>query len=316
MKTILVTGGTGFVGRALVPLLAARGYAVRLALREASPLFQDAAVVGSIGPETDWSGALDGIDAVVHLAARVHVMDDRSGNPLAAFRKVNTEGTLRLAEAARNAGAARFVFMSSIKAAGERSGDVPLSENMPARPETPYGQSKLEAEEGLMAMHGLHAVILRPPLVYGPGVKGNFRTLMNVVMRGIPLPLASVFNQRSLIFSGNLADAALAALECADLPAGRYHVCDGAPVSTPDLLKGVAAAAGRRVRLVPFPPALLRLAAKAAGAYPAWERVCGNLVVDDRAFRQKAAWVPPFSMEEGLALAAEWHKAYLEGRTE
>ncbi|HAU29381.1 MAG TPA: NAD-dependent dehydratase [Rhodospirillaceae bacterium] len=316
MKTILVTGGTGFVGRTLIPLLVARGYAVRLAVRQPSEVFPDAVVVGEVSPDTDWRAALSGVDAVIHMAARVHVMTETETDPLSAFREVNRDGTLALARAARDAGISRLVFLSSVKAAAERSGDLPLAEDMLAHPETPYGQSKREAEEGLLSLSGISSVILRPPLVYGPGVKGNFRTLMQVIRKGIPLPLGSVHNRRSLVYVGNLAAAVLAAVEQPDIPSGIYHVCDGLALSTTELLGRVADAMGCKARIFRFSPWLLEQVARLARRHDLWEKVCGNLEVDDTLFRQRTGWKPPFSVEEGLALTTEWFEAFAEGRTE
>lgn len=225
--------------------------------------------------------SVEGCDAVVHLANIAHT----AASPRELHR-VNVEGTLALAQAAAASGAGRFVYLSSAKAAA---------------PADAYGQAKRIAEQGLVATAGLEPVILRPPLVYGPRVKANFLALMRAIDRGWPLPLASVRNRRSLVYVGNLCDAILRCL--ADAPAGRiYTVSDGAPVSTPALCRALATALGRRARLLPFPPGLLRL-------WPGAARLVDSLEVDDRALREELNWRAPFSFEEGLRHTAEWYRA-------
>lgn len=307
----LLTGATGFVGRALRPQLLQTGHTVRSAVR--LPLVGDAeqVVVGAIGPDTDWSDALAGVDVVVHLAARVHQMKDTAADPLAACRAVNTHGTVHLARAAARSGVRRLVFVSSVKAVAERSvPGFPLIEDMPARPEDPYGQSKLEAEQGLARVAqetGLEVVIVRPPLVYGPGVGANFRSLLQAVTRGWPLPFACVDNRRSLIAVGNLTSALLA---CSMHPAavGRtYFVSDADDVSTAELVRRIAQALGRAPRLLPVPVPLLRLAGVVAGRRAAVERLTESMAVDCSRIRRELGWSPPLSMQQVLAdtVAAE-----------
>ena len=229
---VLVTGATGFVGKALCGELVAHGHAVVPAVRRASGLANEA-VVGDIDGATDWTAALTACDAVVHLAARVHVMDDTAQDPLALYRATNTEATLNLARQAAKVGVKCFVFISTIKVNGEGR-DAPYRETDAAAPEDAYAISKWEAEQGLQRIAqgtGLEVVILRPPLVYGAGVKGNFAQMLRVVAHGIPLPLGSVHNQRDLIYVGNLVDALIA---CATHPAAAgqtYLVCDGESIS-------------------------------------------------------------------------------------
>lgn len=314
-RRVLVTGATGFVARTLVPLLRRRSHHVRCAVRRPVP-GADTVVIGDIGGTVDWARALDGIDTVIHLAARVHVMTETEADPLAAFRRVNVEGTRRLAAAAVAAGVERFVHLSSVKAMAEHSGDAPLDDSTPPVPATPYGRSKLEAEAalaGIAAGSAMTAVTIRPPLVYGPGVGGNFRTLMDLCWRRLPLPLAAVRNRRSLLFAGNLADAIIRAATGRTAVAGSFLLHDGDPVSTPALIRAIGTALGRRGALLHVPVPVLRLAAAAAGRSDAVDRLTDSLAVDDRGFRTAFDWRPPFSMDEGMAATASWYRTEIAG---
>ncbi len=205
--TVLVTGANGFIGRALCDVLAASGRRVRKAVRMPVPGLPDAVAVGDIGPDTDWRTALEGVSGVVHLAARTHVLRETATDPLAEYRNINVAGTERLARSAAAGGVRRLVFVSSVKVNGERTEERPFTEDGAPRPDDAYGVSKWEAEQALSriaAETGLEVVVLRPPLVYGPGVKGNFLRLMNLVARGVPLPFGAVDNRRSFIYTGNL----------------------------------------------------------------------------------------------------------------
>lgn len=312
---VLVTGAGGFIGRALLPLLLDGGMAVRAALRRGPGPNFDARVevvpVGDIGPATEWSAALAGVDAVVHLAARVHVMDDAAADPLAAYRETNTRGTLRLAEAAAAAGVRRFVFLSTVKVNGESTApERPFRETDAPAPTDPYAVSKAEAERGLLAMAGggFEPVVLRPPLVYGPGVGANFLRLLRLADRALPLPLASVANRRSMIYVGNLASAIVAALGAPGLGGRVFLVADGEDVSTPELWRRLAAALGRPSRLWPCPVPLLRLLAALTGRGAEMERLTGSLAVDANALRAAAGWIPPVRLAEGLARTADWYR--------
>jgi nucleoside-diphosphate-sugar epimerase len=299
--TVLVTGANGFVGRALCDHLIAAGHAVTRAVRRGSGL-PDEVVVGDIGPSTDWRAALAGCHAVVHLAARVHMMRDDAHHPLALYRETNTEATLNLARQAVDAGVKRFVFISTIKVNGEGRDAAYLEADTPV-PEDAYAISKWEAEQGLRRIAqetGLEVVILRPPLVYGPGVKANFLRLMQIVQRGWPLPLGAVRNRRSLLYLGNFVDAIRACIEHPGAAGQTFMIDDGEPVSTPGLIRALARAMGRPARLLPVPPALLEFAGALLGRRAAVGRLTGSLHVDSSAIRLRLGWTPPFSMREGL----------------
>jgi len=310
---ILVTGATGFVGRALCLELLRRGFAVRAAVRDTCggdlPDEVECVGVGEIAPETDWSAALNGVSTVIHLAARVHVMNDQAADPMAEFRKVNAEGSEQLARQAAANGVKRLVFVSSIKVNGEMTeGEAKFSESDPPVPQDAYGRSKWEGEQALWRVAGetgLEGVVVRPPLVYGPAVKGNFATMLGALRRRLPLPLASVHNRRSLIYVGNLVDALI---RCATHPAAAmqtYLVCDGDDLSTSDLLRRLGLAMGKPALLLPFPAGALRFVGKITGKSAAIGRLLGSLRVDDRKIRRELGWIPPYSVAEGLRATVE-----------
>ncbi|MBL8620354.1 MAG: NAD-dependent epimerase/dehydratase family protein [Myxococcales bacterium] len=304
---IAVTGARGFVGRTLMTTLAARELAAVGLVRRAPDAGQRA--VGDLTTRPDLAAALDGVDVVVHLAARVHVMHETERDPLAAFRRANVEATEHLARAAVARGARRFVYVSSVKVNGEATQRALFREQDPPHPEDPYGVSKAEAEQALArvaADTGLEVVVVRPPLVYGPGVGGNFVRMMRWLQRGVPLPLASVRNRRDLVGVHNLADALVA---CSVHPqaAGRtYLVADGEAVSTPALLRTLAACMHVCARLVPCPVALLQAAGRLAGKGGEVARLVGSLEIDAGALRRELGWRPVKSLREGLQLTADW----------
>jgi nucleoside-diphosphate-sugar epimerase len=312
METVLVTGANGFIGRALCGVLAASGRRVRKAVRMPVPGLPDAVVVGDIGPDTDWRTALEGVSGVVHLAARTHVLRETATDPLAAYRKINVSGTERLARSAAAGGIRRLVIVSSVKVSGERTEERPFTEDGAPRPEDAYGVSKWEAEQALSriaAETGLEVVALRPPLVYGPGVKGNFLRLMNLVARGVPLPLGAVDNRRSLIYTGNLAGAIVKALDAPQAAGRTYLVSDGEDVSTPDLVRGLARALGVKPRLLSLPLSALDLGARLAGRRAEFVRLTSSLQVDSSRIRRELDWRPPFTLAQGLELTAKWYHA-------
>lgn len=314
MPLALVTGGTGFIGAALLPALHAAGWRVRATARTVPERFTlpvDWREVGDIGPDTAWDGLLDGVDCVVHLAARVHVLNETSKEPSAAFRRTNVTGTARLARACVEAGVKRFVYLSSVGVHGARSFGRPLSESSPAAPHDDYSCSKLEAELALDEIGrgtSLEVVMLRPPLVYGPGAPGNFARLIRLVRTGVPLPLGAIDNRRSLLYLGNLVDAIALCLAHPAAANRTYLVADGEDVSTPELIRRLAALMGRHARLWPVPPGLLELAGKLVGKSAEVQRLLGSLAVDSGAIRRELGWQPPFTLEEGLAETVRWYR--------
>ena len=316
----LITGANGFVGKPLCAELLRQGKTVRAAVRSAnSPVENvEVAAVGSIDGNTDWSDALRGVDVVIHLAARVHVMKDTAVDPLAEFLKVNLYGTSNLAQQAARAGVKRLVYVSSVKVNGEQTTETqPFAESDEPDPQDPYAISKWRAEQDLQRIAqetGLEVVIVRPPLVYGPGVKGNFISLLAAIDRGIPLPLAGANNARSLVYVGNLSDALIA---CATHPAAAgqtYLVSDGEDVSTAMLVEKIARALGRNSQTFYFPPALLRAMAAVLGRAEQVDRLFGSLRVNDEKLRRELAWSPPYTLEQGLRATAEWYRTHQSRR--
>jgi len=309
---MLVTGANGFVGRALCAELRNRGYRVRAALRSGANFDIsgcDIAKIQDIATDTDWADALHGVETVIHLAARVHVMCDDAANPLEEFRKTNVAGTEHLARVAATNGVKRLVYVSSIKVNGESTqSNERFTESYLPSPQDPYGISKWEAEQALhrvAAETGLEIVIVRPPLVYGSNVKGNFAQMLKVLAKGIPLPLASVNNLRSLIYVGNLVDALILCATHSAAAGQTYLVSDGEDISTPDLLLSLSVAMGRSARLLPCPSALLRLGGGVFGKSEQVERLLGSLCVDSSKICRELNWTPPFSLQQGLRATAE-----------
>ena len=315
MRSVLVTGANGFVGQALCKKMASNGWQVWGTVRSAKqvaslPLGVQAVQIELIAADTDWSDAFAGVDAVVHLAARVHVMNDTVSDPLSAFRQINVAGTERLARMAATNGVKRFVYISSIKVNGEGSYKPFTEHDLPA-PEDPYGISKWEAEQVLHRIAkdtGLEVVILRPPLIYGPGVKANFFSLLKLIDRAILLPLSSINNLRSLIYVGNLVDAINACITHPMAIGQTYLVSDGEDVSTPELIRRVAAALGRPARLFPIPPFLMRFAGTLFGKKDAVERLVSSLTIDSSKIRKELGWKPPYTMEQGLRETTTWFR--------
>lgn len=282
-----VTGAAGFIGQALCATLRERGHQV-------SAL--DRAATGDIAGFDGWHRLIAGADAVVHLAALAHAR----GTDEARLRAVNVEAALALGRAAAATGV-RMLFMSTIKVLGEETGGAPFGESSTPGPRDAYARAKAAAEAGLRAVPGLALVVLRPPLVYGPGVKANFLRLMRAVANGWPLPLAGIENRRSLLYVGNLVDAVARCLERPASTGKTYLASDGAPVSTPQLCRALGEALGRPARLFPCPGALLELV-------PGAQSLTRSLEVDDGALRRELGWAPPYSLEEGLRLTAAWHR--------
>lgn len=312
---ILLTGASGFVGHAVWAALENRR-SVRVALR--NPIAAEfpegvELAIASLSPDQDWTGIVAGVSVVIHCAARVHVMNEASGNPLGEFRRVNVDGTLRLAQQAAEAGVRRFVFISSIGVNGSETFTQPFTAEDVAAPITPYAVSKCEAEVKLRALAaetGMEVVIIRPPLVYGPNAPGNFSSLVRCLRSGIPLPLGAVTeNRRSFIFLDNLVDLIVT---CINHPAAAnetFLVSDDEDLSTAAFLRRIAAALGRPARLIPVPARFIMQGAKLIGRTSIAQSLCGSLWVDIGKTKALLGWLPPVKGDEGLRITAEhWRK--------
>lgn len=312
---ILVTGANGFIGKKLCTELFQQGFAIRSAVRLLSNLGNDSEqiVVGSIDAETDWASALKDIDVVIHLAARVHVTNDYASDALTEFRKVNVVGTLNLAAQATKAGVKRFIYMSSIKVNGESTeADKPFTEQDAVNPQDAYAISKYEAEQGIFVIAeqtGMDVVIIRPPLVYGLGVKANFSSMLKAVKRGFPLPLGSIYNKRSFVYVGNLVNLIVCCID--HLSAGNqvFLVSDGQDLSTTKLLQECAVALGVKPRLLPIPQNLIKRCATILGKQSVAQRLCGNLQVDISKACNLLGWKPPVTVADGLKACVLAEKA-------
>ena len=310
----LVTGASGFVGNATCARLVAQGMDVIGPVRHlpTQPLpGVDYRIVSDLSGNTDWREVLKGIDTVVHCAARVHVMREMAADPLVAFRTTNVAGTEQLARQAAAAGVRRFVFLSSVKVNGE-GGSVAYHETDPPAPEDAYGISKYEAELGLReiaAETGMEVVMVRSPLIYGPGVKANFQALMHALVRGIPLPLGAIHNRRSLVALDNLVDLIVTCIAHPAAANETFLVSDGEDLSTTELIRRLARAMGRPARLIPMPTTVLMAGATLLGKREVARRLCGTLQVNISKARKVLGWTPPVSVDEGLRRTA---KHYLE----
>ena len=307
-RRILVTGAAGFVGRALTAHLVKIDANEVIAMTRAMPanrlMGARYVAIGDLAAGAFGPAALDGTDVIVHAAARVHVLNDDKAKSAAEFDRVNVAVTLELARQAVAAGVRRFIFLSSIGVNGVQTDrDKPFTEADPPNPHNPYADSKLKAEQGLLdlsAKTGLEVVIIRPPLVYGPGVRANFAALMRAVQRGWPLPLACVQNLRSMVAMDNLLSFIATCVDHPQAANTTFLVSDGQDISSPDLVRGLAQALGVAARLVPVPVSALQFVGRALGRGDVIQRVCGNLRVDISKARRVLAWQPPVSMDEGL----------------
>jgi UDP-glucose 4-epimerase len=300
---VLVTGATGFVGRSLLPLLERQGWTVRAAVRRPSG-HRSEVVIDSIGPETDWQAALAGVDAVVHLAARVHHPEDRDAEKL--YRDLNVEGTLQLGRSAIKAGVRQFVFASTALVYGRNNdGRPPFSEDDVLTPHSPYSQSKVEAEAGLKSLaqdHAMSVTVVRPPLVYGQGAKGNFALLVRAGKLGVPLPFAAIRNRRAFVSVQNLSSFIASRLSAQGERFDIFLVADEEQVSTPEFFRRLAKAAGGKARLVPAPAPVLGALLALSGRPDARQSLIGSLELNiSKAL--STGWRPPLTLDEGLRLA-------------
>lgn len=312
---ILVTGSTGFVGSRVVKLAKGRDWAVIPVVRKQIEPLTNSLVIPSIDDSTDWSGAFGGVDCVVHCAARVHQMNESEQDALTAYRETNTLGTLNLAKQAAEAGVKRFVFVSSIKVNGEfTEPGSPFLPNLDNIPKDPYGLSKYEAEVELAKLSketGLEVVIIRPPLVYGPGVKANFLSMMRMIDKGIPLPFGAIKNQRSLVYLDNLSDLILTCCEHPSATGRTFLVSDDHDVSTTQLMRTIALSMGKAPRLLPIPMSLIQLAASVLNKKHIAQRICGNLQVEVGLTKEVLGWKPPVTFEQGIKNTVQ---AYLDSK--
>jgi UDP-glucose 4-epimerase len=311
MTRIVVTGATGFVGSILCDMLAQAGYIVRAALRSDRSVpgcIAETVVIGDITATADLAAALEGADAVIHAAARTHVLHDSPANA-DLYMQINARGTLRLAEAAAQAGVRRFVYLSSIKVNGEETNRAYTPDDEPC-PRDAYGMSKWHGERFLQevaARTRMEAAIVRPPLVYGPGVGANFLRLMRWVDGGWPLPLSSIRNRRSLVSVWNLCDLLLRVLTHPAASGRVWMVSDGDDLSTVELIRRLGKTMDRRVSLLPVPVGVLRAAAALTGRTAEFDRLCGSLFVDIKRTRHDLHWTPPLPVAEGLARTVGWY---------
>jgi len=306
---VLVTGASGFVGRATCARLVTQDMDVIGAVRQLpSRLLTgvDYRIVGDLGAKTDWRDALTGVDTIIHCAARVHVMQETVANPLDAFRAVNVAGTGQLARQATAAGVRRFIYLSSVKVNGEGGSVAYREADLPA-PQDAYGVSKYETELGLREIAvetGMEVVMVRPPLIYGPGVKANFQTLMRALVRGIPLPLGAIHNRRSLVALDNVVDLIATCIEHPAAENETFLVSDGEDLSTTELIRRLARALCRPARLIPVPTMVLMAGATLLGKREVARRLCGTLQVNITRAGEVLGWTPPVSVDEGLRQTA------------
>ena len=312
---ILVTGADGFIGSLLCPYLQSSGYSVRRAVWKAQPSHDSTAdwvIVGDIGPDTDWSNALKHVDAIIHLAGRAHVLRETALNPLDEFRRVNVGGTIQLATMAAENGIKRLVFISSIGVNGNSAPkNSPFTEHAPPAPTLPYAISKWEAEQALHSIatkSDLGIVVVRPPLVYGPSVPGNFLRLLRLANYGFPLPLGNIKNCRSFVSRTNLISFLHRCIEYPNAAGEIFLISDSEDVSTTQLIRKISHHLERPARLIPIPNSLANICGSILGKEHTVDQLWGSLVVDSSKARQLLDWEPPISMDEELALTAQWFK--------
>ena len=320
MKTVLVTGATGFIGSHLIPVLHQQGWQITATVRNNSRKLPSIPMksinVGEIDGNTDWNQSLKRINSVIHLGGRAHILKEQVPDPEVEFLRVNTEGTANLVQQAIQAGVKHFIFISSIGAMATLSDQI-LRENLPPHPDTPYGRSKLKAEQALINLAGQSKMtwtILRPPLVYGAGNPGNMASLVKLIKKGLPLPFGLVNNCRSFLYVGNLVDALTICLSHPNAKNKTFLISDGHDLSTPQIIDKIAHHLQRSVPMLPIPPYFLKLAGNLGSSIelllkrplflnrPSIDRLLGSLVVDSSYIRHSLHWKPPYTLDQGLAL--------------
>ena len=314
---ILVTGATGFIGTQLSETLANSGHEVRCTARSLAP--NRSTTLEMVTCDLESADNLDhltmGCDAIVHLAGRAHVMSDDPATSESLYLSANVDVTRKLAQSAARTGVKRMILMSSVKVNGESTTiDSPFTSQDTPNPQDPYGRSKTQAEQALWdvaSSSGLEGVVIRPPLVYGPGVRANFASLIGIVNRGIPLPLASIQNKRSFVSIDNLIDCIATALQSSNAPGQTFLVSDGNDLSTPELIRSIASALHKSPMLIPFPTALLKLVATSVAKRSAYERLCGSLTVDIALTKQKLSWTPLFTVQDSMQRTVD---AFIQSR--
>ena len=303
---ILVTGANGFIGTQLSETLAKSGHQVRNTARSIAPnsLITSEMITCDLESADNLDHLTTGCDAIVHLAGRAHVMSDDPATSESLYLSANVDVTKRLAQSAARTGVKRMILMSSVKVNGESTTiDSPFTSQDTPNPQDPYGRSKTQAEQTLWdvaSTSGLEGVVIRPPLVYGPGVRANFASLIGIVDRGIPLPLGSIRNKRSFVSVDNLIDCIATALQTPNAGGQTFLVSDGQDLSTPELIRSIASSLHKSPMLIPIPTALLKLAATTAGKRNAYDRLCGSLTVNIASTKQKLSWTPPFTVQDSL----------------
>ena len=314
---ILVTGANGFIGKQLSETLANSGHEVRNTARSLapnSPITREM-VTCDLESADNLDHLTTGCDAIVHLAGRAHVMSDNPATSESLYLSANVDVTRKLAQSAARAGVKRMILMSSVKVNGESTTiDAPFTSQDTPNPQDPYGRSKTQAEQVLWNVAStceLEGVVIRPPLVYGPGVRANFASLIGIVNRGMPLPLGSIQNKRSFVAIDNLIDCVATALQSSNAAGQTFLVSDGNDLSTPELIRYIASALDKSPTLFPFPPVLLKLAATSAGKRSAYDRLCGSLTVDIALTKQKLSWTPPFTVQDSLQRTVD---AFIQSR--
>jgi len=314
---ILITGATGFIGTQLSETLANSGHHVRATARSAAPNSSTTREIVTCDLESadNLDHLTTGCDAIVHLAGRAHVMADDPATSESLYLSANVDVTKKLAQSASRTGVKRMILMSSVKVNGESTTiDTPFTSQDTPNPQDPYGRSKTQAEQTLWdvaSTSGLEGVVIRPPLVYGPGVRANFASLIGIVNRGIPLPLGSIQNKRSFISMDNLINCIATALQSSNASGQTFLVSDGNDLSTPELIRSIASALHKSPMLIPFPPALLKLATTTTGKRGAYDRLCGSLTVDIALTKQKLSWTPPFTVQDSMQRTVD---AFIQSR--